>query len=276
MNDNPPELATPYEAAVCEDAKPGQVPPRGWGRGSCPPRVAPALPSAPPSCPQLIQTISVVDRDEPQGGHRFYFRLVPEAPSNPHFSLLDIQGECVPAAHPSSTEGGPASSPSARVIDGGTETPRGPVPGHRRTGPRWAVTRPAGPAIKREQVRVGRGRGTEGRGRTVERSREGACEGTAGTSGQRQRWQEASRRPSQTEAQSAPPSASHGLPRPPWRMVSQPLSCFSGDKTEAPRGRGATQGPPGASGEQALGPQWPQMQVLLPSSRLEATVRPPE
>lgn len=42
---------------------------------------------------QLIQTISVVDRDEPQGGHRFYFRLVPEAPSNPHFSLLDIQGE---------------------------------------------------------------------------------------------------------------------------------------------------------------------------------------
>ncbi|XP_053430598.1 cadherin-22 isoform X3 [Nycticebus coucang] len=63
VNDNPPELATPYEAVVCEDAKPGQ----------------------------LIQTISVVDRDEPQGGHRFYFRLVPEAPSNPHFSLLDIQ-----------------------------------------------------------------------------------------------------------------------------------------------------------------------------------------
>lgn len=26
VNDNPPELATPYEAAVCEDAKPGQVP----------------------------------------------------------------------------------------------------------------------------------------------------------------------------------------------------------------------------------------------------------
>ena len=25
MNDNPPELATPYEAAVCEDAEPGQV-----------------------------------------------------------------------------------------------------------------------------------------------------------------------------------------------------------------------------------------------------------
>ncbi|XP_067564402.1 cadherin-22 isoform X2 [Pseudorca crassidens] len=63
VNDNPPELATPYEADVCEDAEPGQ----------------------------LIQTISVVDRDEPQGGHRFYFRLVPEAPSSPHFSLLNIQ-----------------------------------------------------------------------------------------------------------------------------------------------------------------------------------------
>lgn len=25
VNDNPPELATPYEAAVCEDAKPGEV-----------------------------------------------------------------------------------------------------------------------------------------------------------------------------------------------------------------------------------------------------------
>ncbi|NXQ83575.1 CAD22 protein, partial [Nyctibius grandis] len=62
VNDNPPELATPYEAAVCEDAKPGQ----------------------------LIQTISVVDRDEPQGGHRFYFTLAPEATSH-HFSLLDIK-----------------------------------------------------------------------------------------------------------------------------------------------------------------------------------------
>uniref|UniRef100_A0A8D1QTC2 Cadherin domain-containing protein n=1 Tax=Sus scrofa TaxID=9823 RepID=A0A8D1QTC2_PIG len=99
VNDNPPELATPYEAAVCEDAKPGQVPLRGWGLG-----VAARVPSTPAqsglslaSAPyplftlQLIQTISVVDRDEPQGGHRFYFRLVPEAPSNPHFSLLDIQ-----------------------------------------------------------------------------------------------------------------------------------------------------------------------------------------
>lgn len=30
VNDNPPELATPYEAAVCEDAKPGQVPAVPW------------------------------------------------------------------------------------------------------------------------------------------------------------------------------------------------------------------------------------------------------
>lgn len=28
VNDNPPELATPYEASICEDAKPGQV--RFW------------------------------------------------------------------------------------------------------------------------------------------------------------------------------------------------------------------------------------------------------
>uniref|UniRef100_A0ACB8F727 Cadherin-22 n=1 Tax=Sphaerodactylus townsendi TaxID=933632 RepID=A0ACB8F727_9SAUR len=62
VNDNPPELATPYEAAVCEDAKPGE----------------------------LIHTISVVDRDEPQGGHHFYFTLAPEASGSRHFSLLDI------------------------------------------------------------------------------------------------------------------------------------------------------------------------------------------
>lgn len=42
---------------------------------------------------QLIQTISVVDRDEPQSGHRFYFTLAPEATNNHHFSLLDIQGK---------------------------------------------------------------------------------------------------------------------------------------------------------------------------------------
>ncbi|XP_055069283.2 cadherin-22 [Misgurnus anguillicaudatus] len=63
VNDNPPELATPYEASICEDVKPGQ----------------------------LIHTISVVDRDEPQSGHRFYFTLAPEASNNRHFSLWDIK-----------------------------------------------------------------------------------------------------------------------------------------------------------------------------------------
>ncbi|GAA6068359.1 cadherin-22 [Tachysurus ichikawai] len=39
----------------------------------------------------LIHTISVVDRDEPQLGHRFYFTLAPEASSNRHFTLWDIK-----------------------------------------------------------------------------------------------------------------------------------------------------------------------------------------
>lgn len=52
---------------------------------------APILASA--FSPQLIQTISVVDRDEPQSGHRFYFTLAPEATNNHHFSLLDIKGK---------------------------------------------------------------------------------------------------------------------------------------------------------------------------------------
>ncbi|XP_046893124.1 cadherin-22-like [Hypomesus transpacificus] len=63
VNDNPPELATPYETSICEDAKPGQ----------------------------LIHTISVVDRDEPQSGHRFYFTLAPHAASNRHFTLWDVK-----------------------------------------------------------------------------------------------------------------------------------------------------------------------------------------
>ncbi|OCT60491.1 cadherin-22-like [Xenopus laevis] len=63
VNDNPPELATPHESSVCEDALPGQ----------------------------LIQTISVVDRDEPMGGHRFYFRLAPESTAEHHFTLLNVK-----------------------------------------------------------------------------------------------------------------------------------------------------------------------------------------
>lgn len=45
VNDNPPELATPYEAAVCEDAKPGQVP-TGTGDQRCCRERAPT----PPHC----------------------------------------------------------------------------------------------------------------------------------------------------------------------------------------------------------------------------------
>lgn len=42
---------------------------------------------------QLIHTISVVDQDEPQSGHRFYFTLAPEASNNRHFTLWDVKGE---------------------------------------------------------------------------------------------------------------------------------------------------------------------------------------
>ncbi|KAJ3603144.1 hypothetical protein NHX12_030887, partial [Muraenolepis orangiensis] len=40
---------------------------------------------------QLIHTISVVDRDEPQSGHHFHFNLVPDASSNRHFTLWDVK-----------------------------------------------------------------------------------------------------------------------------------------------------------------------------------------
>ncbi|XP_060691873.1 cadherin-22-like [Hemiscyllium ocellatum] len=63
VNDNAPELSMPFEATICEDAKAGQ----------------------------LIHTVSVVDKDEPQGGHRFYFTLVPEAADSRHFTLWDIK-----------------------------------------------------------------------------------------------------------------------------------------------------------------------------------------
>ncbi|XP_061688046.1 cadherin-22 [Syngnathoides biaculeatus] len=63
VNDNPPELATPYEAFICEDAQAGKI----------------------------IHTISVVDKDEPQPGHHFYFTLAPGAPSNRHFNLWDVK-----------------------------------------------------------------------------------------------------------------------------------------------------------------------------------------
>ncbi|XP_032897964.1 cadherin-22-like [Amblyraja radiata] len=63
VNDNAPELSMPFEAAICEDAKPGQ----------------------------LVHTVSVVDKDDPQGGHHFYFTLAPEAADSRHFTLWDMK-----------------------------------------------------------------------------------------------------------------------------------------------------------------------------------------
>ncbi|XP_053842827.1 cadherin-20 [Vidua macroura] len=63
VNDNAPEFARFYEAFVCENAKAGQ----------------------------LIQTVSAIDRDDPQEGQHFYYSLAPEAANNPNFTLRDNQ-----------------------------------------------------------------------------------------------------------------------------------------------------------------------------------------
>ncbi|KAJ8417752.1 hypothetical protein AAFF_G00225950, partial [Aldrovandia affinis] len=59
INDNAPEFATEYEAFLCENGKPGQV----------------------------IQTVSAVDKDDPQNGHSFLYSLVPEMLNNPNFTI---------------------------------------------------------------------------------------------------------------------------------------------------------------------------------------------
>ncbi|XP_036399405.1 cadherin-8 [Megalops cyprinoides] len=59
VNDNAPEFATEYEAFLCENGKPGQV----------------------------IQTVSAVDKDDPQNGHTFVYSLVPEMLNNPNFTI---------------------------------------------------------------------------------------------------------------------------------------------------------------------------------------------
>ncbi|POI28993.1 hypothetical protein CIB84_007257 [Bambusicola thoracicus] len=41
---------------------------------------------------QLIQTVSAIDRDDPQEGQHFYYSLAPEAANNPNFTLRDNQG----------------------------------------------------------------------------------------------------------------------------------------------------------------------------------------
>ncbi|XP_041488162.1 cadherin-9 isoform X1 [Microtus oregoni] len=61
INDHAPEFAMYYETFVCENAKSGQ----------------------------LIQTISVMDKDDPPRGHKFFFEAVPEFPLNPNFTIVD-------------------------------------------------------------------------------------------------------------------------------------------------------------------------------------------
>uniref|UniRef100_A0A8I3WCM1 Cadherin 9 n=1 Tax=Callithrix jacchus TaxID=9483 RepID=A0A8I3WCM1_CALJA len=61
INDHAPEFAMYYETFVCENAKPGQ----------------------------LIQTVSVMDKDDPPRGHKFFFEPVPEFTLNPNFTIVD-------------------------------------------------------------------------------------------------------------------------------------------------------------------------------------------
>uniref|UniRef100_A0A674PCI4 Cadherin-10 n=1 Tax=Takifugu rubripes TaxID=31033 RepID=A0A674PCI4_TAKRU len=63
VNDNAPAFAANYETFVCENAKANQV-----GR---------------------IQTIGATDPDEPLAGHRFFFRVAPEAAGKANFSVHD-------------------------------------------------------------------------------------------------------------------------------------------------------------------------------------------
>ncbi|XP_041039960.1 cadherin-20-like [Carcharodon carcharias] len=63
INDNAPEFVKDREAYICENVKPGQ----------------------------LIQMVSAVDMDNPQGGHHFYYSLAPEAVNNPNFTVRDNQ-----------------------------------------------------------------------------------------------------------------------------------------------------------------------------------------
>uniref|UniRef100_A0A7N8WQC1 Cadherin-7-like n=1 Tax=Mastacembelus armatus TaxID=205130 RepID=A0A7N8WQC1_9TELE len=61
VNDNAPSFAMEYQMFICENAKPGQV----------------------------IETLSAVDQDEPENGHRFLFALKAEAAGNLSFTLRD-------------------------------------------------------------------------------------------------------------------------------------------------------------------------------------------
>ncbi|XP_054237765.1 cadherin-12 isoform X2 [Indicator indicator] len=63
VNEYPPELSVPYETAVCEKAKAGQV----------------------------IQTVTAADKDLSPAGQRFSFRLSPEASNKPNFTVHDYR-----------------------------------------------------------------------------------------------------------------------------------------------------------------------------------------
>ncbi|KAF6356709.1 cadherin 12 [Rhinolophus ferrumequinum] len=63
VNEFPPEIAVPYETAVCENAKPGQI----------------------------IQIVSAADRDLSPAGPQFSFRLSPEAAIKPNFTVRDFR-----------------------------------------------------------------------------------------------------------------------------------------------------------------------------------------
>ncbi|XP_041488083.1 cadherin-12 isoform X1 [Microtus oregoni] len=63
VNEFPPEISVPYETAVCENAKPGQI----------------------------IQTVSAADRDLSPAGQQFSFRLPPEAAIKPNFTVHDFR-----------------------------------------------------------------------------------------------------------------------------------------------------------------------------------------
>ncbi|KAG8512634.1 Cadherin-12, partial [Galemys pyrenaicus] len=63
VNEFPPEISVPYETAVCENAKPGQI----------------------------IQIVSAVDRDLSPAGQQFSFRLSPEAAIKPNFTVRDFK-----------------------------------------------------------------------------------------------------------------------------------------------------------------------------------------
>nr|XP_055038351.1 cadherin-7 isoform X1 [Misgurnus anguillicaudatus] len=63
VNDNVPTLSRDYQLYVCEDAQPGEI----------------------------IELISATDMDDPEGGHHFYFSMIPDKHINPNFTIRDNQ-----------------------------------------------------------------------------------------------------------------------------------------------------------------------------------------